>query len=91
MIVMIFINKKTKELSLPCYFFHCPHCGLYSVSEKVFRTYVGDDFWKEIQQSIENTSICGAVVYFEDFCPRCAEEGTKTVGTIRAVMPGAIA
>ncbi len=72
---------------LPPFWFRCPkRCGKYSVKSCTFFHFVPKDKWGDIKKSLGEGAI-GAVVQFEDCCPKCEPEKGSSHGTIRVLWP----
>ena len=59
---------------MPEYWIGCPNCGRYKVSENYFNLFLPLGKKEEIARRIEQGAV-GAVLKFEEKCPKCTRRG----------------
>lgn len=76
---------------MPEFWFKCPKCGEYEVTEEAFKAFLPSFVRSKIETKIKERikkGAAGAVIKFAKECPKCIPEGrTKETITIKALWP----
>lgn len=64
------------------FWFKCPNCGEYKVSEKIFMNFAPSNYHKQLRKKITQGA-AGAAIEFDSKCPKCCPKGVSaTVGKV---------
>lgn len=76
----------TKGIPPPLeFFFECPRCGTYRVSEESARFCLTPSLQKKLDRELKNKAV-GAKLKFKDQCPQCAPNSEYEI-TLVALTP----
>ena len=68
------------------FFFRCPTCGTYRVSEETARKFLTKKLRKKLDESIRKGAH-GAILTFHNGCPNCTPDNPDAVIELSALKP----
>ncbi len=70
----------------PPFLFRCQECGEYLVKRSTFLKFLSQDDLESVNKDLKEGAV-GAVIKFEECCPKCEPFEGSSHGTIRMLWP----